>query len=112
MIAATFLIGIYGGYFTAAQGIMLIAALGVIVPDDLQRMNAVRIIARRERGGRGHLHDHRVRPDQLGRSRTHRRRLTDRRGPGRPLRTSPVPTALRATIVVVGLIGLVRLLLS
>ncbi len=42
MVIATFLIGIYGGYFTAAQGIMLVAALGVIVPDELQRTNAVK----------------------------------------------------------------------
>lgn len=42
MTAATFLIGIYGGYFTAAQGILLIGALGVIAPDDLQRLNAAK----------------------------------------------------------------------
>lgn len=42
MIVATFLIGIYGGYFTAAQGILLMGALGVIVPDDLQRLNAAK----------------------------------------------------------------------
>ena len=42
MTLATFLVGIYGGYFTAAQGILLIAALGVIAPDDLQRLNAAK----------------------------------------------------------------------
>lgn len=41
-VAATFLIGIYGGYFTAAQGIMLMAAMGVIIPDDMQRLNAAK----------------------------------------------------------------------
>ncbi|WP_168704911.1 sulfite exporter TauE/SafE family protein [Gordonia paraffinivorans] len=42
MIAGTFAVGIYGGYFTAAQGIMLIAVLGVVVPDHIQRMNAAK----------------------------------------------------------------------
>ena len=35
-----FLIGVYGGYFTAAQGIMLVAAMGLLVADSLQRLNA------------------------------------------------------------------------
>jgi uncharacterized protein len=34
--------GIYGGYFGAAQGIMLIATLALAVPDDLQRINALK----------------------------------------------------------------------
>jgi len=34
--------GIYGGYFGAAQGIILIALLGIFVADDLQRLNAVK----------------------------------------------------------------------
>ena len=37
-----FLIGIYGGYFTAAQGIMLIAVMGALLPEDMQRMNAAK----------------------------------------------------------------------
>jgi uncharacterized membrane protein YfcA len=34
--------GIYGGYFGAAQGILLLAILGVSVPEDLQRVNALK----------------------------------------------------------------------
>ena len=34
--------GIYGGYFGAAQGILLIAILGSLVPDHLQRTNALK----------------------------------------------------------------------
>lgn len=34
-----FLVGIYGGYFTAAQGIMLVGAMGLLVSDSLQRLN-------------------------------------------------------------------------
>jgi uncharacterized membrane protein YfcA len=39
---AVFATGIYGGYFGAAQGIMLLAALGLAIPDDLQRINALK----------------------------------------------------------------------
>ena len=34
--------GIYGGYFGAAQGILLFALLGTALPDDLQHANALR----------------------------------------------------------------------
>jgi uncharacterized protein len=42
LVVATFAVGIYGGYFTAAQGIMLIAAMGALLPEDMQRMNAAK----------------------------------------------------------------------
>lgn len=32
--------GVYGGYFGAAQGIILISLLGILIDDDLQRLNA------------------------------------------------------------------------
>ncbi len=37
-----FLAGIYGGYFGAAQGVLLIGMLGVAFTDSLQRINAVK----------------------------------------------------------------------
>jgi uncharacterized membrane protein YfcA len=37
-----FLTGIYGGYFGAAQGVILVAVLAVFVPDDLHRNNALK----------------------------------------------------------------------
>lgn len=40
-----FITGVYGGYFGAAQGIMLLAILGLSLPDeDLQRLNAVKVV--------------------------------------------------------------------
>ena len=42
VVAATFAVGVYGGYFTAAQGILLIAAMGALLPEDMQRMNAAK----------------------------------------------------------------------
>ncbi|MGZ8179515.1 sulfite exporter TauE/SafE family protein [Williamsia sp. SKLECPSW1] len=39
---ATFAVGVYGGYFTAAQGILLMAAMGILLPESMQRMNATK----------------------------------------------------------------------
>ncbi len=36
--------GVYGGYFGAAQGIILLAILGIAIPDDLQRLNGLKIV--------------------------------------------------------------------
>jgi uncharacterized membrane protein YfcA len=38
----TFLTGVYGGYFGAAQGVLLLALLGITLSDDLQRLNGVK----------------------------------------------------------------------
>ena len=38
----TFLTGIYGGYFGAAQGVILLAVLRLVFADGLQRLNAVK----------------------------------------------------------------------
>jgi uncharacterized membrane protein YfcA len=42
LVAGVYLNGIYGGYFGAAQGVILIALLGILLPDDLQRLNALK----------------------------------------------------------------------
>jgi uncharacterized membrane protein YfcA len=42
LLAAVAVTGIYGGYFGAAQGVLLIAFLGIFLEDDLQRLNAVK----------------------------------------------------------------------
>jgi uncharacterized membrane protein YfcA len=39
---AVFATAIYGGYFGAAQGVILIALLGILIDDELQRLNAVK----------------------------------------------------------------------
>jgi len=39
---AVLLTGVYGGYFGAAQGIMLLSLLGLALDDDLQRINALK----------------------------------------------------------------------
>ena len=42
LVLGTFAVGIYGGYFTAAQGILLIGVMGALLPEDMQRMNAAK----------------------------------------------------------------------
>jgi uncharacterized membrane protein YfcA len=42
MRAAVFGTGVYGGYFGAAQGILLLGILGLALPDDLHRVNALK----------------------------------------------------------------------
>lgn len=41
-VALTFFAGIYGGYFGAAQGIILLTSLAILLPDDLRRTNALK----------------------------------------------------------------------
>jgi uncharacterized membrane protein YfcA len=112
LVASTFAIGVYGGYFTAAQGIMLVGAMGVLLPDSVQRTNAaknllallVNVVAalsytivafdRVSWSVAGLIAGGSVVGGWLGAH--YGRRLS--------------PNALRATIVVVGLIGLYRLL--
>jgi uncharacterized membrane protein YfcA len=43
-LAATGLTGVYGGYFGAAQGVLLLAILGIAIDDDLQRVNALKVV--------------------------------------------------------------------
>ncbi|MGA9375625.1 MAG: sulfite exporter TauE/SafE family protein [Mycobacterium sp.] len=42
VVLATFAVGVYGGYFTAAQGILLMGAMGALLPESVQRMNAAK----------------------------------------------------------------------
>jgi uncharacterized protein len=107
---AVFLTGIYGGYFGAAQGIMLLAILGVAIAQDLQRTNALKnVLAGLVNGVAGVYFIFAAHVDwgpaaiiaassivgaQLGAR--YGRRLS--------------PDALRAAIVVVGVFAIVRLL--
>ncbi|MBY6367428.1 sulfite exporter TauE/SafE family protein [Rhodococcoides corynebacterioides] len=42
LIVGTFAVGVYGGYFTAAQGILLMGVMGALLPESMQRMNAAK----------------------------------------------------------------------
>jgi uncharacterized protein len=43
-LVGAFCCGIYGGYFGAAQGILLLSVLGLTIDDSLQRLNAVKVV--------------------------------------------------------------------
>ncbi|QLL10151.1 sulfite exporter TauE/SafE family protein [Mycobacterium vicinigordonae] len=112
LVAGTFAVGAYGGYFTAAQGILLVGVMGALLPESVQRMNAaknlltlmVNIVAavgytlvawgRISWSVAGLIAVGSLLGGLLGAR--YGRRLS--------------PNALRATIVAVGLIGLYRLL--
>ncbi len=42
LIGTGFAVGVYGGYFGAAQGVILLAALRFLIPDNLQRLNGLK----------------------------------------------------------------------
>lgn len=42
LAASTYGAGVYGGYFGAAQGVLLIGLLGMLLPEPLQRLNALK----------------------------------------------------------------------
>ena len=42
--AGVFLAGVYGGYFGAAQGIMVLSILALSLDEELQRMNALKVV--------------------------------------------------------------------
>jgi uncharacterized membrane protein YfcA len=42
LVITLYLTGIYGGYFGAGQGVIMMALLGVFLPDDLQRLNGLK----------------------------------------------------------------------
>jgi uncharacterized membrane protein YfcA len=42
LVVTIYLTGIYGGYFGAAQGVIMMALLSTFLPEDLQRLNALK----------------------------------------------------------------------
>jgi len=42
LLLGVFAVGVYGGYFGAAQGVILLALMGIALPEHLQRLNAVK----------------------------------------------------------------------
>jgi uncharacterized membrane protein YfcA len=42
LMGLLFLIGIYGGYFTAAQGVMMMAVMGMLLTEPMQRLNGIK----------------------------------------------------------------------
>lgn len=112
LTGATFAVGIYGGYFTAAQGILLISVMGAILPESLQRMNGAKNLLALLVNIVAAAMYITLRFDQINWAAAGLIAAGSLVGGalgaryGRQLS----PTALRSTIVAVGLIGLWRLL--
>ena len=99
--------GVYGGYFGAAQGIILISILGIMIDDHLQRLNGLKNVL----AGSSTRRPRRLRPDHGGRLGGRRRSPSARPSAAarRPLRPPARSPGLLALIVVVGLVAIVRL---
>lgn len=114
LIVGTFAIGIYGGYFTAAQGILLMGLTGAILHEDMQRLNAAKNVLSLVVNIVAAVTYTLVAPERIHWDVVVVIAVGSTIGGwlgaryGRKLR----PGALRAVIVVVGVIGLVRLLMS
>jgi len=112
LVVGTFAVGVYGGYFTAAQGILLMGVMGALLPEDMQRMNAAKNLLALLVNVVAALAYTLVAFDRISWLVAGLLAVGSLLGGwlgaryGRRLS----PNALRAVIVVVGLIGLVRLL--
>jgi len=108
--AAVYLTGVYGGYFGAAQGILLLAILGVALAQDLHRTNALKnVLAGLVNGVAGvyfmvAAHVEWAPAGLIAASSIVGAQLGARYGRRLP------PAALRGVIVAVGIFAIVRLL--
>ncbi len=107
---AVYFTGVYGGYFGAAQGILLLAILGVALAQDLQRTNALKnVLAGLVNGVAGVYFIFAAHVDWGPAAIIAVASIAGAQLGARYGRRLP-PTALRALIVVVGIFAIVRLL--
>ena len=103
LLVGVFLTGIYGGYFGAAQGVILISLLAIFIDDDLQRLNGTKNVLALIVNGVAAVVFVLFTVGVVVGGGPHRRRV-DHRGPARrQLRPAVAADMLRACIVVVGL---------
>ena len=102
--------GVYGGYFGAAQGVLLLGLMGVAFTDSLQRINAVKNVLAGLVNGVAAVVFIAFDAHRLGRGRADRGRGDPRRPARRADRRKLPPWGLRAVIICVGTAALVKLL--
>jgi uncharacterized protein len=112
LVVSTFAISIYGGYFTAAQGILLVGAMGALLPESVQRMNAAKNLTSLLVNIVAALAYTLVAFDRISWQAAGLIAVGSLIGGwlGARYGRRMSPNALRGTIVIVGLIGLYRLL--
>ena len=109
---AIYLTGVYGGYFGAAQGILLLAILGVALAQDLHRTNALKnVLAGLTNGVAGVYFIFAAHVDWAPAAIIAVTSIIGAQFGARYGRRLP-PAALRALIVVVGITAIVRLLVT
>jgi uncharacterized membrane protein YfcA len=109
---AIYLTGVYGGYFGAAQGILLLAILGVALAQDLHRTNALKnVLAALTNGVAGVYFIFAAHVDWGPAAIIACTSIVGGQLSARYGRRLP-PDALRALIVVVGVFAIVRLLVD
>jgi uncharacterized protein len=109
---AVYLAGVYGGYFGAAQGILLLAILGVALAQDLQRTNALKnVLAGLVNGVAGLYFAFAAHVDWGPAAIIAGASIVGAQLGARYGRRLP-PDALRGVIVLVGVFAIVRLLVS
>jgi uncharacterized protein len=112
LVATTFAIGIYGGYFIAALGVLLVGAMGALLVEPVQRLNATKNLMTLLVNVAAALAYTLMAFDQISWQIAGLIAVSSLIGGwlgahyGRRLS----PNALRGTIVIVGMIGLYRLL--
>lgn len=112
LVFGTFAVGVYGGYFTAAQGILLVGVMGALLPESMQRMNAAKNLLALVVNIVAAVGYTLVAPERISWSVAAIIAASSLIGGivGAKYGRRLSPNALRSTIVVVGLIGLYRLL--
>ncbi|MBA2347489.1 MAG: sulfite exporter TauE/SafE family protein [Solirubrobacterales bacterium] len=104
------LTGVYGGYFGAAQGVLLFALLGTALPEDLQRVNALRNLLAGTANGTAAIVFLLVADVQPLAALLIAVGATAGGLLGARIGQRLSPTALRAAVVVVGLVAIVQVL--
>jgi uncharacterized membrane protein YfcA len=109
---AVYLTGVYGGYFGAAQGILLLGILGVVLAQNLQRTNALKnVLVGLVNGVAGVYFVFAAHVDWAPAGIIAVTSITGAQLGARYGRRLP-PAALRAIIVAVGIFAIVRLLVD
>jgi uncharacterized membrane protein YfcA len=112
LVLGVFLTGIYGGYFGAAQGVILIALLSILIDDSLQRLNGLKNVITAAINGVAAIIFILVAPVAWGPAILLAIGSTIGGQLGALVGRRLSPLALRGTIIVVGTVVAVRLLLG